>query len=327
MLRSQTLPKHARTLDHDTLLEVGRQSSPDYQLKHAHHHENPKVLAGFYNHHQLRPGLQLKCTDLIELSEMSIDAQIGSSLHLIVLLEGRASGFYGQQEVSLGRQDRHQAEALLFNVTEPERFRRKTHPGSYERKISISVENSWLADSGLLDSELKPLCSSHLQLRRWTPSLRACAIVAEMLDDNEQCAPALRKLFLESRTIELLGEAFGQASHLQTAHTRVSRSTSRLQQLREWLDSGAANELSLSEIAKHAGINPYSLQQQFRAAYGVTIFGYLRRNRLERARHALEMGALSISEAAWQAGYGSAANFATAFRRCFGFSPKETRRA
>ena len=42
-----------------------------------------------------------------------------------------------------------------------------------------------------------------------------------------------------------------------------------------------------------------------------------------RLHHALERGELSISQAAWAAGYGSAANFATAFRRCFGLSPRE----
>jgi AraC-like DNA-binding protein len=48
--------------------------------------------------------------------------------------------------------------------------------------------------------------------------------------------------------------------------------------------------------------------------------------KLECARDALERGTLSIGEAAFLAGYTSAANFTTAFRRAFGILPRSLRR-
>lgn len=60
-------------------------------------------------------------------------------------------------------------------------------------------------------------------------------------------------------------------------------------------------------------------------AFGTTVFDYLRRNRLLRARDALERDRCSIIAAAELAGYTSPANFATAYRRQFGMTPRQSR--
>ncbi|WP_246767099.1 helix-turn-helix domain-containing protein, partial [Bordetella pertussis] len=51
----------------------------------------------------------------------------------------------------------------------------------------------------------------------------------------------------------------------------------------------------------------------------------LRGARLTRARLGLERDGLSVAQAACLAGYTSAANFATAFRRAFGVTPGQLR--
>ena len=67
------------------------------------------------------------------------------------------------------------------------------------------------------------------------------------------------------------------------------------------------------------------LQRQFRAVFGTTVFDYLRECRLLRARRALEHDGVTVGQAAMVAGYTSAANFATAYRRRFGMPPKLAR--
>jgi AraC-like DNA-binding protein len=68
-----------------------------------------------------------------------------------------------------------------------------------------------------------------------------------------------------------------------------------------------------------------TLQRHFRAMWGTTVAQYLREGRLSRARLALERDGISVAQAACIAGYGSAANFATAFRRRFGVPPGQVR--
>ena len=67
------------------------------------------------------------------------------------------------------------------------------------------------------------------------------------------------------------------------------------------------------------------LQRQFRAVFGTTVFAYLRECRLLRARRALEHDGVTVGQAAMVAGYTSAANFATAYKRRFGHAPKLAR--
>jgi AraC-like DNA-binding protein len=105
----------------------------------------------------------------------------------------------------------------------------------------------------------------------------------------------------------------------------LPRERARIGAVRELLDSGAADGLSLAEIARHAGTNVSTLQKQFRALFGLTVFEYLRRSRLLRARQALERDGCCIVNAACLAGYTSPANFATAYRRQFGITPRQSR--
>ena len=71
-------------------------------------------------------------------------------------------------------------------------------------------------------------------------------------------------------------------------------------------------------MARAMRCNCNSLQQQFRAVFGKTVFDYLRASRLRRAAVALQNEGVSVARAAEIAGYSSQANFSTAFRRHFG---------
>jgi AraC-like DNA-binding protein len=68
-------------------------------------------------------------------------------------------------------------------------------------------------------------------------------------------------------------------------------------------------------------MSPSTLQRVFKQCLGMTVGEFMRIRRLERARAELAAGACRVGEAAYRAGYRSAANFATAFRQEFGFPP------
>jgi AraC-like DNA-binding protein len=137
--------------------------------------------------------------------------------------------------------------------------------------------------------------------------------------------PVLQRLYLESRAIELAAEALHVMSGVEAVPQLRQREQKRINIVRDLLESGTADDLSLDEIARRAGSNASTLQTQFRAAFGTTVFEYLRRTRLTRARIALEREGCSIVEAAGIAGYTSPANFATAYKRQFGITPRQSR--
>lgn len=82
----------------------------------------------------------------------------------------------------------------------------------------------------------------------------------------------------------------------------------------------------LAELAHLVGTNSKRLNAAFRNCVGVTVFEYLREERMKEARRLLQNTQYSIGEIASRIGFSSGANFSTAFSARFGSSPARFRR-
>ncbi|MCL7942766.1 AraC family transcriptional regulator [Marinobacter sp. ATCH36] len=146
--------------------------------------------------------------------------------------------------------------------------------------------------------------------------------------ERSLCAtlPTLQKtLVLEGLAMQLTG--FGLPEQVQPPGRRSRTSSQqhqRLEAVRQLLEFAPAEEYSLDDLARTAAMSPSSLREKFRMTYGLSVFEYLRNCRLTLARNYLEQG-YSVQQAAHRSGYRHATNFATAFRRQFGLSPKDIR--
>jgi AraC-like DNA-binding protein len=288
----------------------------------------------------LQPGLRVHADDAVDTVDATAHGHCAPGLHVVFLLEGNLDVSYGERRVMLAtaasgeREGGAKARCAMVNATEPERFTRRTRHGGYARRLSMCVSHDWLlqlqeASGARMPAALQSLLAGHLATRFWQPSARAIALAERVLRPPAS-APMLERLHQDCRLLDLLAEVLAplQASE-PASDARVLNTTlaGRLRDLREFLGSAAADDLSLDDIARHAGMNVNALQAHFRRTYGTTVFGFVRESRLQRARAALELQSLSIKRAAALAGYGSAANFATAFVRRFGITPKEARSA
>ncbi|QTG98088.1 helix-turn-helix transcriptional regulator, partial [Vibrio furnissii] len=65
-----------------------------------------------------------------------------------------------------------------------------------------------------------------------------------------------------------------------------------------------------------------NLQRRFKQQMGMTVANYVRQRRLNNARQQLERGYVTITEAAYEAGYHHPSNFTAAFKKAFGESPQ-----
>ncbi|WP_255991426.1 helix-turn-helix transcriptional regulator [Chitinolyticbacter albus] len=275
----------------------------------------------------LRDGLTAHCSDTVHAHQGQ--QLLEPHLDLVLMLEGEADVHYGRQPFHFGMQRtrsgmRH--EAVLLSVAEPDVFTRHAPAARPERKISIAIAPAWLDACGLDDQpahrDILAFCGRHLAISRWQPSARQLAL-AEQLLQPDTLVPALARLQQESHAIELVSGALGQLAVPDTGLPRIA--SQRMQRLRQLLDSGHADEWSLPMLASEFGVAVNTLQQHFKQAFGCTVFDYQRRRRLQAARAELATGRVSVTEAALNAGYNSPANFATAFRRAFGISPRDCR--
>jgi len=98
-----------------------------------------------------------------------------------------------------------------------------------------------------------------------------------------------------------------------------------LARARDIVHDGYAGQLSLAGVARLVDVHPVSLARGFRAAYGETVGGCIRRLRVEHAAAVLRSDGSPLSEVALSAGFADQAHFSNVFRRHMGMSPSRYR--
>jgi len=85
--------------------------------------------------------------------------------------------------------------------------------------------------------------------------------------------------------------------------------------------------LTVEDIATHVGSYGKKLSAVFRERTGLTVFAYLREERLKTSRRWLAETEASIQDIAEQLGFQNAGNFSTSFRERFGLTPTSYRKS
>ena len=130
------------------------------------------------------------------------------------------------------------------------------------------------------------------------------------------------RLIVQGLLIELLGRI------VRTRTGSFTRSVPRwLQGVKERLDSGCAEHVSVTELAKIASVHPVYLARRFRDSYGCSIGEYARRRQLRAAEELLLSSQMDLREVALRCGFADQSHFSKAFRRSLGIPPGRYRRA
>ena len=94
-----------------------------------------------------------------------------------------------------------------------------------------------------------------------------------------------------------------------------------------WIDSHSHDPIDLDGAAREVGLSSFHFLRLFSRVLGVTPHQYLVRSRLRRAARLLMGDARSITEIAFEVGFGDLSNFVRTFHRAAGVSPRRFRRA
>lgn len=100
-----------------------------------------------------------------------------------------------------------------------------------------------------------------------------------------------------------------------------------LEPLLDWMAENCGRDLTLADIAAHAGTSARTLNRRFRDQLGTTPLQWLHRTRVHRAQHLLETTEQPVERIAVRAGFGSPTAFRDRFRRVVGISPQAYRRS
>ncbi|HZF32913.1 MAG TPA: AraC family transcriptional regulator [Candidatus Angelobacter sp.] len=94
-----------------------------------------------------------------------------------------------------------------------------------------------------------------------------------------------------------------------------------------WIDAHAHEPIDLESAAAEVGLSAFHFLRLFADVLGVTPHQYLVRSRLRRAARLLAEDERSITDVAFDVGFGDLSNFVRTFHRAAGVSPRSFRRA
>jgi AraC family transcriptional regulator len=94
-----------------------------------------------------------------------------------------------------------------------------------------------------------------------------------------------------------------------------------------WIDGHSRDAVDLESAAREVGLSQFHFLRLFARVLGVTPHQYLVRSRLRDAARLLADDAHSITDVAFQVGFGDLSNFVRTFHKAAGVSPRRFRQA
>ncbi|MEZ8239021.1 helix-turn-helix transcriptional regulator [Vibrio splendidus] len=287
----------------------------------------------------------------VELVDSNIVSTAHSAILITILLEGKLTFGYDDLEFDLDANSGPQG--VVVNLAKPANFRRSLIQGNQINKINILVKPQWV------EPRLSDHCSSKsfLDSHKAFYNVKINADIIQLTNAlTSQATPTnfQDKLVVETLTQQLLAQTLSQmpiqcchqctsddshtntestdpviASHNTNSSVNLDMaSTSKsfdanIEDIISYIEINLDQQLSLESIASKFSMSISNLQRRFKQSYNLTINGYIRYRRLDIARQHLERGLVSITEAAYEAGYQHPSNFTSAFKKTFGVPPHE----
>lgn len=199
------------------------------------------------------------------------------------------------------------------------------------RKVKVSIPLNWLerevgAISGCAPV-LRRFLSTHLGHFTFEPTPDLVSIAEQISRPPPSLKGELLTLYRTARGIELMrlscAALIAENEEIDRRPSLISMRQS--ERVRNFILANLSGNLTIETIARESGASVSSVQRHFKQQYGLTVFEFIRRKRLEAAREALEGRGVTVAEAAWIAGYTSPSGFITAFKKTYGTCPGDVR--
>lgn len=202
--------------------------------------------------------------------------------------------------------------------------------GTIYKGIDILFEPAWLADYlGINPSD--DVLSAYLALQVeniHTEPLdseyrRLMSEVVEVEEDNP-----LRLAIIQNRIMLLIERFFARIyERKKNAHFDVPLSKTDIDRMME-VESILTRDIfepapTISQLAKRVSISESKLKKDFKLIYGLPVYEYFQKIRMQAAKDKLLAGAHSVKEVAMELGYANLSNFTIAFKKEFGLLPSK----
>lgn len=134
-----------------------------------------------------------------------------------------------------------------------------------------------------------------------------------------------KAVLAQAKALEYLGSLSHYLDH-ETTKSGYRHNRSLAKKLYDHLLSTDGHIPTLIELASAFGRSAQSLNNEFEAEYGVSIYAFIHDRRMQQAREAIIHSDLALKQIAARLGYSHVNNFIAAFRAKFGYTPGSLRK-
>ena len=202
----------------------------------------------------------------------------------------------------------------------------ETNMKVFEVNLLPSFVEKYLPDHIVFEAfklELKNKRSNKFSSHNFSITPQMIVVINKIMDCNRQ--GVFKKMFLEAHVIELLMLQLEQIIEhdCKALCSFKEQDIDKLYQIKEIISTRIDKPCSLIGLAQEVGTNEFTLKKGFKELFGTTVFRYWSELKMERAQIMLAEEGLTVTEVSEKVGYRNPQHFSTAFKRKFGYSPRE----
>lgn len=288
-------------------------------------HKTPLVEGDFVSH---------RCSEFIslhgshgnELVDYDVISTAPPSVIITILLKGKLRFSYDDLTFELCAENGCQM--VMVNLTQPANFHRAVREGNSVIKLNIMIAQEWLTSRCDGSCTISEFIQSHKNHFNLAASNEIESLTRQLLHIRRN-GDLASNLNFDSLTLQIMAAIFSTMNQLtptKVPSTSTLDANTSIESMLNYIELHLSQSLSVKQLANQFAMSTSSLQRKFKQQLGLTVSGYIRQRRLDIAKQHLERGLVSITEAAYDAGYNHPANFTCAFKKSFGVPPNELAR-
>lgn len=300
------------------------QPEPELVAQQPAHRLGRQVNDAVMTRHQVFPGIELIYSDIhANRCDMS-DAAQDNMLEINHCLEGRVEKELQDNFFYLTPGD------LSINK-KSKAGHKSTFPLSHYHGITITIDIEKAPDcmSCLLDDVTVRPCAILEKFCKDDSCFitRSNPYIAHIFSELYAVPECIKKGYLKVKILELLLflSSIEQTENENEKHCLPKNQVLMVKNICHYLSRHMDSRVTIADLARQFHVSQTALKNSFKCVYGVSVYSYIREQKMLMAALLLQKTDCSVLEIAGRCGYDNASKFAGAFRTVIGVSPIEYR--
>ncbi len=202
--------------------------------------------------------------------------------------------------------------------------------GTVYKGIDILFNASWLAGYlGIenIDDTLSAYLSMQVENVHTEPIDSEYRRLMQEISEAEDDSP-MRLAIIQNRVMLLIERFFLRVyERKKNSHVHVPLSKADIDRMMQ-VEGALTQDIfepapTISQLAKMVSISESKLKKDFKLIYGLPVYEYFQKIRMQAAKNKLLTGGHSVKEVAIELGYSNLSNFTIAFKKEFGLLPSK----